>query len=287
MYYNDSDSTTLSSSTDTSRMFAVPAYDEESVCSQITTDKYSYINWRFRVFDEELDTSFFTLIDTICVTGYVQNFNDYEKINVEIWQFRDSSKADIAFRLLNIIEKRSVAFKPPTFWSWLKRDSLIIFFYSLELHPSSLFYKKVKEKYMDNIVVNCCIKSNYFNHVKAGLLNDSKSYSVFRELHDAYLHDRSFNTPDSLSSCLDLKIYFYNKGTPLVRLLSYNSLINTFSIMSNQNRAFQRMNLRRHYVNLVSDIENYRTDDDIGEENGQQQYFTTFLTSYYIIPSTK
>jgi|GEM_PF-2115340 len=126
-----------------------------------------------------------------------------------------------------------------------------------------------------------------FDQVKDVLLNDSKSFSVFRELHEAYLHDRSFNTPDSVSRYEDLYLDFYLVGTPLVRLINQNSLDSIFSMGFNQNWPFRKLHTRRHYVNLVSKINHFRTDNDIQEEDGQQNQFIIFLTSYYIIPDTK
>ena len=99
------------------------------------------------------------------------------------------------------------------------------------------------------------------------LKNDDKSIIIYKTLCEKLSEEKD--------ASYDLYLSLYNKGTPLVRLFEYNTIVKSY--VNNNCTDFE---LKESYEDLISKEENYINDER------RMDYFQEFLKDYYIIPST-
>ncbi|MCO6494104.1 MAG: hypothetical protein J5I91_00285 [Bacteroidetes bacterium] len=129
-------------------------------------------------------------------------------------------------------------------------------------------------------------QDSLFNQVVAKLESDKGSCVNFEKLFNTYYAD--FKVKDSLhTSYYDLYLSMYNQGFPLVRLIRKESMDSVFSqLVSNRKRVSRKL-LATQYCNIVINKDNFNTDNDIGGEGSQNDYFRRYLNGYLILPESR
>lgn len=125
-----------------------------------------------------------------------------------------------------------------------------------------------------------------FKKVSFSLKNDEKSFESFNLFYQAYSLDLKIK--DKSYECyFDLYAHLYNKGIPIVRLIKKEAFEKTFEQLIEKSDFHKKSSIYRKYKEIITDVNNYNTDYDIGEIGGQKEYFLNFLNQYFILPKTK
>lgn len=117
------------------------------------------------------------------------------------------------------------------------------------------------------IILLSCAGGRIEDRVINKLKNDDKSIIIYKTLCEKLSEEKD--------ASYDLYLSLYNKGTPLVRLFEYNTIVKSY--VNNNCTDFE---LKESYEDLISKEENYINDER------RMDYFQEFLKHYYIIPST-
>ncbi len=125
-----------------------------------------------------------------------------------------------------------------------------------------------------------------FKKVSFSLKNNDKSFESFNLLYQTYSLDLKIR--DKSYECyFDLYAHLYNKGIPIVRLIKKDTLEKAFEQLIEKGDFHRKSSVYRKYKEIITNINNYNTDYDIGERGEQKKYFQKFLNDYFILPETK
>lgn len=132
------------------------------------------------------------------------------------------------------------------------------------------------------------VDKDLFRKVSLTMISDTTSLMVYTSLFQLYKLDTKMNSLVREFSCFsDVYIQLYNRGVPFVRLIKKNSIENSFEELLKKSNKTNKKWIHRKYNQIVCNLSNYNTDDDIGSTGEQMDYFFKFLEHYLILPESK
>lgn len=117
-----------------------------------------------------------------------------------------------------------------------------------------------------------------FSQVVLKLKCDTASFETYKLLLTQYIKQNKHNDPSAVY--YDSVYSLYNKGVPFVRLINADKLYKTFT-----NNTFARKSASWDaYITIISNYNNFNTDEDIGGERAQEFNFQQYLEKGLILP---
>lgn len=156
--------------------------------------------------------------------------------------------------------------------------SIILFAKVILLYNCSNVYKNSDNSTSKNTEVDAL-----FQQIVARLNQDTTAYFTCNKLFEKYEIDTKLNDHD-LKNFYDFYYASYNDGNAFARLINIDSL--RFFFKEKQATTKDSIISISEFMYIVSNYNNYNTDENLGGTDEQLYYFLEYIEKGFILPQT-